>query len=121
MPNYGLAVVDENMQPVAIGEHGELIISGIGVSNGYLNLENLTKEKFLPKNESLNELPGNRIYRTGDATYMDSDKNIHFIGRIDDQIKLRGYRIELGEIECLLNLENGVLRTAGTLKTASKR
>lgn len=119
LPNYGLAVVDENMQPVQLGEHGELIVSGIGVSNGYLNLEKLTKEKFLTKNEALASLPGNRIYRTGDATYMDRDKNIHFIGRIDNQVKLRGYRIELGEIETLLDQEKGVLQAAVTLKSDS--
>lgn len=117
LPNYGLAVVDENMNPVVIGESGELIVSGIGVSNGYLNLENLTKEKFLPKNDSLKSLPGTMIYRTGDATFMDEDKNIHFIGRIDSQVKLRGFRIELGEIESLLNEQIGILQAAVALKT----
>ncbi|MBC7525485.1 MAG: amino acid adenylation domain-containing protein [Flavobacterium sp.] len=119
LPNYGLAVVDENMKPVKIGEHGELIVTGIGVSNGYLNLDALTNEKFLPKNEALKELPGTRLYRTGDATFMDADKNIHFIGRIDDQIKLRGYRIELGEIETLLSATTGVLQAAVTIKKDS--
>ena len=119
LPNYGLAVVDENANPVPIGEQGELIVTGIGVSNGYINLEQLTKEKFLVKGESLKDLPGTRIYRTGDATYMDENKDIHFVGRIDDQIKLRGYRIELGEIETLLNSEEGVLQAAVTLKKDS--
>lgn len=117
LPNYGLAVVDENMNPVAIGQSGELIVSGIGVSNGYLNLEALTKEKFLPKNSSLEALPGTMIYRTGDATYMDRDQNIHFVGRIDSQVKLRGFRIELGEIESLLNDQIGILQAAVALKT----
>ena len=116
LPNYGLAVVNEDMQPVAIGQPGELIVTGIGVSNGYLNLETLTKEKFLPKNDSLQTLPGTMLYRTGDATYMDEDRNIHFIGRIDNQVKLRGFRIELGEIESLLNDQIGILQAAVALK-----
>ncbi len=116
LANYGLAVVDENMHPVPIGQSGELIVTGIGVSNGYLNLEALTKEKFLPKNDSLQALPGAMIYRTGDATYMDSDQNIHFVGRIDSQVKLRGFRIELGEIESLLNDQIGILQAAVALK-----
>lgn len=119
LPNYGLSVVDEQMNPVLIGETGELIVSGIGVSNGYLNLEILTKEKFLIKNSSLKDLPGTMIYRTGDATFMDSDKNIHFVGRIDSQVKLRGFRIELGEIESLLNDQSGILQAAVALKTDS--
>ena len=117
LPNYGLAVVDENMKPVAIGQTGELIVSGIGVSNGYLNLEALTKEKFLPKNDSLKSLPGTMIYRSGDATFMDENQNIHFVGRIDSQVKLRGFRIELGEIESLLNDQIGILQAAVALKT----
>ncbi len=119
LPNYGLAIVDENRNPIALGSHGELVISGIGVSNGYLNLETLTKEKFVPKNESLNALPGSIIYRTGDAAYMDEHKNIHFIGRIDSQVKLRGFRIELEEIESLLNDQENVLQAAVALKKDS--
>lgn len=119
LPNYGLAVVDENMKPVQVGEHGELIVTGIGVSDGYLNLDTLTKEKFLPKNNYLKDLPGTRLYRTGDAVFMDVNKNIHFVGRIDDQIKLRGYRIELGEIETLLSAQEGVLQAAVTIKKDS--
>ncbi len=119
LPNYGLAIVDENRNPILIGNHGELVISGIGVSNGYLNLEALTKEKFIPKNDSLNALPGAIIYRTGDAAYMDEHKNIHFIGRIDSQVKLRGFRIELEEIESLLNDQENVLQAAVALKKDS--
>ena len=116
LPNYGMCIVDEQMQPLLIGETGELIIAGIGVSKGYLNLEELTKQKFLPKNKTLECLPANTIYRTGDATYMDKNKNIHFVERIDDQVKLRGFRIELGEIETLLNQQNGILQAAVALK-----
>ena len=119
LPNYGLAVVDENMNPVSLGEQGELVVSGIGVSNGYINLEKLTKEKFVPKNESLKALPGLMIYRTGDATFMDENKNIHFIGRIDSQVKLRGFRIELEEIESLLNDQENILQAAVAIKTDS--
>lgn len=116
LANYGLAVVDENMQPVPVGEQGELIVTGFGVSNGYLNLPALTAEKFLDKNLSLNALPGTRIYRSGDATFMDENLDVHFVGRIDDQVKLRGYRIELGEIENLLNNQDNVLQAAVALK-----
>lgn len=116
LANYGLAVVNEQMEPVKIGEQGELIVTGIGVSKGYLNLEKLTAEKFLSKNETLHLLPGKMLYRSGDATYMDENLDIHFVGRIDDQIKLRGYRIELGEIESLLSDQPNVLQAAVALK-----
>nr|WP_305050470.1 AMP-binding protein [Elizabethkingia bruuniana] len=48
LPNYHIAVVDENMNIVPHGERGEMIISGPGVSNGYFNLPELTAQKFLP-------------------------------------------------------------------------
>jgi len=116
LANYGLAVVDENLHPVKIGEQGELVISGPGVSNGYIGLDKLTEEKFKLKNEALIELHGEKIYRTGDAVFMDENMDIHFLGRIDDQVKLRGYRIELGEIESLLNEQSGVKQAAIAIK-----
>ncbi len=119
LPNYALAVVNENMQPLPIGEQGELIISGSGVGHGYINLDKLTKEKFIQKNRPLAKMPGEIIYRTGDAVYMDENMDVHFVGRIDDQIKLRGYRIELGEIETLLNDFEGVQQAAIALKKDS--
>ncbi|MDN3691525.1 amino acid adenylation domain-containing protein [Chryseobacterium tructae] len=97
LPNYHIAVIDENMNILPRGERGEMIISGPGVSNGYFNLPELTEQKFLLN--PFPELPGDTIYKTGDAVVIREDGFIDFQGRIDDQIKLRGYRIELGEIE----------------------
>jgi len=119
IPNYGLAVVDEQYNPVPLGERGELVISGPGVSNGYVNLPELTAEKFLNKPEPLALMPGNRIYRTGDAATINTDGSIDFLGRLDDQIKLRGYRIELGEIESRLNALQGVSAAAVSVKKDS--
>ena len=102
LPNYNLAVVDEKLNPLPFGERGELVISGPGVAEGYVNLPQLTNEKFVAKTAALEEMPGDRIYRTGDAALIKEDGSIEFLGRFDDQIKLRGYRIELGEIETKL-------------------
>lgn len=99
LPNYNLAVIDEQMNLLPFGERGELIVTGPGVCKGYINRPELTVQKFLPKPESLHELPGDTIYKTGDAAIINPDGSIDFQGRLDDQIKLRGYRIELGEIE----------------------
>ena len=99
LPNYNLAVVDPQLNVLPVGERGELVVSGPGVCNGYINRPDLTAEKFVNKPESLHMLPGDRIYKTGDAAIINADGSIDFQGRLDDQIKLRGYRIELGEIE----------------------
>jgi non-ribosomal peptide synthetase-like protein len=117
LPNYHIAIVDENLNIVPRGERGEMVISGPGVSKGYFNLPELTKEKFLPN--PFPELPGDTIYKTGDAVIIREDGFIEFQGRIDDQIKLRGYRIELGEIENRLNQLPGVSSAAVAVKEDS--
>jgi non-ribosomal peptide synthetase-like protein len=116
LPNYNLAVVDEAMKLVPAGEAGELVITGPGVSSGYVKLPQLTSEKFIPKPDSLAALPGNTVYRTGDIAIINKDGSVDMQGRIDDQIKLRGYRIELGEIETKLNEIAGVASAAVAVK-----
>ncbi len=112
LPNYNMAVVDEQLNLLPNGEKGELVISGPGVGEGYINRPDLTAEKFVKKSPSLADLPGDIIYRTGDAAIINADGSIDFLGRLDDQIKLRGYRIELGEIESQLNGLPGVSAAA---------
>jgi len=116
LPNYNLAVVDDQFNILPVGQQGELIISGPGVCEGYVNRPELTKEKFLDKPATLVSLPGDRIYLSGDAVVMQADGSIDFHGRLDDQVKLRGYRIELGEIEVRLNQLEEVATAAVALK-----
>ncbi|GAA3649397.1 non-ribosomal peptide synthase/polyketide synthase [Flavivirga jejuensis] len=96
--NTQIYILDEQQQLVPRGVVGELCISGVGLSNGYLNREELTKEKFVPNPF----VAGKRMYRTGDLARWLPDGRIAFVGRTDDQVKIRGYRIELGEIETAL-------------------
>jgi non-ribosomal peptide synthetase-like protein len=116
LPNYNLAVVDEKLNLIPQGEQGELVISGPGLAEGYVNLPQLTREKFVPKPNSLLDMPGDMIYRTGDAALIKPDGTIDLQGRFDDQIKLRGYRIELGEIEVRLNAIDGISSAAVAVK-----
>jgi len=119
LPNYNLAVVDEALNLVPVGEAGELVITGPGVATGYVKLPGLTKEKFVVKPASLSALPGKMVYRTGDVAIINKDGSIDMQGRLDDQIKLRGYRIELGEIESKLNDIAGVRSAAVAVKKDS--
>ena len=65
-------------------------------SNGYLNREKLTADRFI---NSLNAAHNALLYRTGDLVKYMPTGEIEFLGRIDNQVKIRGFRIELGEIE----------------------
>ncbi|WP_211092548.1 Pls/PosA family non-ribosomal peptide synthetase [Chitinophaga varians] len=116
LPNYNMAVVDDKLNILPLGERGELVITGPGVGNGYVDRPELTREKFVPKPASMDMVPGDMVYRTGDAAIILPDGNIDFQGRLDDQIKLRGYRIELGEIENRLNAIIGVISAAVAVK-----
>ncbi len=68
------------------------------MSRGYLNLPEITQEKFVDNPW----IPGQRLYKTGDLARMLPDGNIEFLGRLDHQVKIRGFRIEIGEIEARL-------------------
>ncbi|MBU8583612.1 lichenysin non-ribosomal peptide synthetase LicA, partial [Bacillus paralicheniformis] len=96
--NNRFYILDENGALLPDGVEGELYIAGDGVGRGYLNLPDMTADKFLEDPF----VPGGFMYRTGDAVRWLPDGTVDFIGRKDDQVKIRGYRIELGEIESVM-------------------
>ncbi|MFJ4705508.1 amino acid adenylation domain-containing protein [Streptomyces anulatus] len=91
--NTTFHVLDDGLQLVAEGTAGDLWIGGQGVSPGYLNRPELTREAFRD-----NPFGEGRIYRSGDRAVW-RDGEVHCLGRTDNQVKIRGYRIELEEIE----------------------
>ncbi len=108
LPVTGTAayVLDEAGRPVPLGAPGELCVAGAGLARGYLGRPELTAERFLP--DPFSGRPGARLYRTGDRVWRDEAGQLHYLGRIDAQVKLRGQRIELGEIEAVLTAQPGV-------------
>lgn len=105
-------VLDEQLRPAPSGVLGELFIGGAGLAQGYLNLPELTAERFIQ-----HPVTGQRLYRTGDLFRRHRDGSLTFHGRRDHQVKIRGHRIELGEIESALS-RAGQIRDAVVLSKA---
>ena len=117
--NTQLYILDPKLNPVPIGVLGELYIGGIGLAKGYLNREELTKERFVNNPFATEEDKTNgytKIYKTGDVVRWMPDGNIEYIGRNDDQVKIRGHRIELGEIQNAIENVEGIKQSCVLVK-----
>ncbi len=90
---------DEDLRPVPRGEVGEIVVRTRFLGPGYWNRPDITQDRFVPDPD----LPGQRVYRTGDLGRMLPDGCLMHLGRIDQQVKIRGHRVEVLEVESLLN------------------
>ncbi|MBI4423061.1 MAG: amino acid adenylation domain-containing protein [Elusimicrobia bacterium] len=97
-----LRVLGADLQPAA---EGELCISGSGLARGYLNLPEMTAERFV-------RVRGERVYRTGDRVRRLPGGALEFLGRLDRQVKLRGHRVEPEEVERALARHPACARAA---------
>lgn len=95
LPNVTAHILDDRLEPVAIGTPGELYLGGIGVALGYHRQPELTARLFVA-----NPFGSGTLYKTGDQASIDPTSGmLRFVGRLDQQIKIRGFRVELGAIE----------------------
>ncbi|MEU6232395.1 thioester reductase domain-containing protein [Kitasatospora sp. NPDC047058] len=100
LPGVRVHVLDARLSPVRPGEKGEIYLGGPGLARGYWRQPGLTAETFLP--DPYAPVPGERMYRTGDAGRWRADGHLEILGRFDDQVKVRGYRVDPAEVESVL-------------------
>ena len=96
-----MRVLDDARRSVAAGEIGEVYFAGRGVSLGYVNRPELTRERFV-------EFDGQRFYAMGDLGRVDGSGNLELLGRNDFQVQIRGMRVELTAVEECLRSFPGV-------------
>ncbi len=104
--NKEIILLDENNRVPETGAEGEICIRGTGLTLGYYNNFDKTKEVFVQN--PLNNVYPELIYRTGDIGKYNERGELLFVSRKDNQIKHMGHRIELGEIESAANMMDGM-------------
>ncbi|WP_234545439.1 AMP-binding protein, partial [Streptomyces shenzhenensis] len=70
--NNEVLLLDEHLNPVPDGIPGELYLAGAGLARGYLGDARKTAAAFLPHPE----VPGVRLYRTGDRGIRRTDGSL---------------------------------------------
>jgi len=108
LANVTYVILDvDALRALPHGEAGELCIGGVHLARGYRNLPEQTAEKFITHPRF------GRLYRTGDRCRIDPDtKRVHFLGRVDAQLKVRGQRVEPQAVEDMLQTRFGEIEAA---------
>jgi amino acid adenylation domain-containing protein len=92
LPGTEMAILDSELNFLPPNHPGQITLSGPQLAQGYFRDPTLTEERFPV-------IGGRRWYPTGDLGYQDSSGIFHFLGRIDNQVKVLGNRVELEEVE----------------------
>jgi len=85
-----------------VSADGELLLGGPQLAEGYWQDPERSAQAFI--------IPAGSTaihYRTGDRVEHDADGDLHFVERLDDQVKVRGHRVELQEVAHVLRTSSG--------------
>ena len=89
-------VVDpDRLEPVPVGEIGELLVTSDYTVKNYLNKPEETSRSYV-------EIDGKIYYRMGDYVKQDEKGEIYYVERSADIIKCKAYRVSASEIEAVL-------------------
>ncbi|MBE5782599.1 MAG: amino acid adenylation domain-containing protein [Clostridiales bacterium] len=93
-------ILDDEGNLLPDGQEGEICVSG-QIASGYLNLPELTAERFIPNPFSQGE-DDQILFRTNDIGRINENGQLEYVQRKDWMVKVRGYRVEPGEIEAAI-------------------
>ncbi|TCB82052.1 AMP-binding protein [Acinetobacter sp. ANC 4173] len=101
LPLTDIAILDDDGNPVALGEQGEICIRGPQVMKGYWNRPDETAKVMV-----------NGFFRTGDIGIMDDRGYTKIVDRKKDMILVSGFNVYPSEIEEVIAKHPKVLEVA---------
>lgn len=111
LSSYKVCLLDAQLNSVPLGAPGQIFVGGAGVARGYWKKPAETAMRFIP---DMTGNAGDRLYVSGDLARLYPNKELEYLGRFDEQVKINGFRIELGEIVFQMlrhpNIEDAAVR-----------
>lgn len=101
VPFVDIRVVDENRNPLPVGQIGELVFRGPNIMLGYWR-----------QPEQTAAVMEDNWYHSGDAGYIDADGYVYLSGRIKDMIITGGENVYPIEVEQVLDAHPAVRQAA---------
>ncbi|HSS32162.1 MAG TPA: AMP-binding protein [Solirubrobacterales bacterium] len=112
MPGWDVEILDEDENPVAVGERGEICLRAR--SNPHYPLG------YWRQPEASAEVFGGEWFHSKDAARIDEDGYVWYEGRADDVIIAAGYRIGPFEVESIC-LEHDAVAEAAVVASPDER
>ena len=102
VPSTDIAILDDDGNPVALGEPGEIAIRGPQVMSGYWNRPD----------ETAKVMTADGFFKSGDVGVMDANGYVKIVDRKKDMILVSGFNVYPNELEGVIALHPGVLECA---------
>jgi long-chain acyl-CoA synthetase len=97
-----IAILDDDGNPVPLGEAGEIAIRGPQVMAGYWNRPDETAKVMTPDG----------YFKSGDVGVMNADGYVKIVDRKKDMILVSGFNVYPNELEGVIAMHPGVLECA---------
>lgn len=91
VPGTDIVVVDHDLEPLPVGEAGEILVRSPSVTTGYWKNPRATQESLIEG-----------WLRTGDAGRFDDQGALTYLARTKEMIKVKGMSVFPAEVESLL-------------------
>lgn len=104
--NNSVYILDDQLNPLPLGETGMMWAGGACVTKGYINNDMLNRERY--RDDPF--IAGSKMFRTGDLGRWNEFGELEHLGRADDQVKIRGFRVELDAVSQVIEQLKGVTR-----------